>query len=84
MAFRLLFMIMYLMMSDGVESSQRNDSISSSRPKSKWNDGESGSCVSYSTHKSDLSFDRFTVRSGIHEQSLEHQEFDIFNGFLGA
>lgn len=60
-----------------------NDGDSSSWLKSRTNDGESSLGVSYPTGKKYLSFDSFTLQRGIHKQSLEPQDFDVVNGFLG-
>lgn len=83
MAFKLLFVLMHLIMLGGAWSSKMNDGDSSSWPKSKRNDGESSFGVSYPKGKKYLSFDSFTLQSGIHKQSLEPHDFDVANGGLG-
>lgn len=84
MALGLLFVLKYVVMSGGSGPSQQNDDGSRSRLKCRRNDGESSLSVSYLRDKKDLSFDSFTVRSGTHEQSLELQDFNVVDGFLGC
>lgn len=82
MAFGLMFVLMYLMMSGGVGSSQRNDGRSSSRPKSRRQQGELSLDANYPREKKDLFFDSFTVWNAIHEQSLNLKDFDLEDRFL--
>lgn len=69
-------------MSSGAGPSRRNDESSSSWLKGKRNGGSSLG-ISYSRDQKDLSYDSFTIWSGIYEQSLELQDFDVDNDFLG-
>lgn len=70
------------MMSGGGGPSERNDGGSGSLLKGVRNEGELSSGVSYLRDKKDLSYNGCTLQSGIHEQSLELQDFDV-DGFLG-
>lgn len=83
MTFGRLFVHMYLMMSGKAGPSRRHVESSSSWPKGRTQVGESSSAVNYSREKKDLYFYSFSIQSGIHEQSLGHEDYDVVDGFSG-